>query len=121
MGSFINPSFGYYEGDRMSLNDQEVPPRPAPEFTWVGGEWIAPPAPVPAAVTPLQARLALSAAGLLARVDQAATAAGGDVLLAWQYSSTVERGSPFVVSLAEALELTDEQVDDLFRSAATIT
>lgn len=78
-------------------------------------------APVPASVSRFQARTALHLAGLLAPVE-AAIAASGDVVaqLAWAYAAAFERGSPTVAAMAGALNLTDAQIDDLFRSAAGI-
>jgi hypothetical protein len=37
----------------------------------------------------------------------------------WEYAATVERLSPWVNNLTAALGMTPEQVDDLFRLAAT--
>lgn len=78
-----------------------------------------PAAQIPASVTPLQARRALLAAGKLAAVEAAVSAADQATQLAWQYAASFERASPFVASLATAVGLTDAQIDDLFRSAAT--
>lgn len=41
MGQFINPAIGYYEGDRISLEDEEVQRRPSDNHTWNGSAWIA--------------------------------------------------------------------------------
>lgn len=116
---YIDGLGSYYQGDRQG-NDIEVPDRPNPTDIWDGEAWQPGPMPVPSAVTPLQARRALRAAGLLAKVNEAAIAAGGDVQLAWEYSATVERASPFVAALAGALQLTSGQIDDLFREAAQL-
>lgn len=117
---YINAQFGYYEGDRFDLNDQDVPDRPNPTDIWDGAAWQAAPAPVPVSVTPLQARRALLAAGLLEEVERAAAVADTETRLAWEFSSSVERASPFLANLAAALQLTDAQVDDLFRQAAQL-
>lgn len=126
MGFFINAQVGYYEGDRIDVLDREVPQRPDPDVEWdpdmLGdGAWIPKLSPVPESVTPLQARRALLGAGLLSAVQTAANAADDETRLAWEYSSTVERDSPFVAKLALALGLSDAQVDDLFRQAALLT
>lgn len=80
-------------------------------------------APVPASVTRFQARAALHLAGHLASVEAAMADPGMDPLarLAWQDALEFVRVSPTVAGLAGALGLTDAQVDDLFRLAATIT
>lgn len=74
-----------------------------------------------ASVTRFQARSALHLTGLLTAVD--AAVAGGDTItkLAWADALNFERGSPTIAALASALGLTDEQIDGLFRTAATIT
>ena len=78
-------------------------------------------APVPASVTRFQARAALLAAGLLDDVE--ATIAGADrfVQIAWADAASFERTSPTIAALAAALGLTDQQLGDLFRAAATIS
>lgn len=79
---------------------------------------------VPDSVTMRQARLALLQSGLLAQVNSAVAAmpgaAGDTARIEWEFSSTVERNRPLVQSLVGALGLTDAQLDDLFRLAATL-
>nr|WP_198982698.1 hypothetical protein [Herbaspirillum sp. ASV7] len=119
MGHYINAEFGYYEGDQIDALDVEVPQRPNATDTWDGAAWLPAPVPVPVSVTPLQARRALLAADKLAAVETAVATADQATQLAWQYAASFERASPFVASLATAVGLTDAQIDDLFRSAAT--
>jgi hypothetical protein len=38
---YIDPQGQYYEGDRQG-NDQEVPQRPGPDYTWSGSAWEIP-------------------------------------------------------------------------------
>lgn len=78
------------------------------------------PEPVPSVVSRFQARAALLQAGLL---EQAETAvAAGDALgqLAWVDAQEFRRQSPTVAAIADALGLTNDQLDDLFRAAALI-
>ncbi|QDD62639.1 hypothetical protein EJD96_00020 (plasmid) [Herbaspirillum seropedicae] len=119
MGYYINAEIGYYEGDQVSHLDEVVPQRLNPGDVWDGTAWQSAPEPVPASVTQSQARRALLAAGKLAAVETAVAAADQDTQIVWQYAATVERGSPFVAALAAAVGLTDAQIDDLFRRAAT--
>jgi hypothetical protein len=85
----------------------------------------APLEPVPNEVTMRQARLALLGAGLLDSVEPA-LAEIADVTtrraaeIAWEYSTEVQRDDALVMQLAGALGLTADQVDDLFRAAATL-
>ncbi len=94
-----------------------------PGWLW-DGETFAPPAPepmpVPEQVSRFQAMAALSAAGLLASAEAAVTTAGGLTLLAWDEALYFRRDSAVIAAMAAALELTTEQVDDLFRAAAII-
>lgn len=71
-------------------------------------------------VSRFQARAALHIAGLLAQAEQAIAGAGTLAQLAWQDAQEFRRNSPTVAAIAETLALTDEQLDDLFRQAATI-
>ncbi|WP_050463287.1 hypothetical protein [Herbaspirillum autotrophicum] len=120
MGNF-NKQYGYYDGLRLD-GDTEYPdpPDPREKYTPDGvGGWTLMPTPVPYSVTPLQARRALLAAGLLSAVEEAVAAGDEATKLAWQFSTAVERGSQFVALLATTIGLTDEQVDDLFCNAVT--
>ncbi len=74
-----------------------------------------------ATVTRFQARAALHLAGLLDTVE--AAVAGGDTItkLAWGDALNFERNSPTIAALASAINLTDAQIDDLFKRAAAIT
>lgn len=82
----------------------------------------APLDPVPQVVSRFQARAALHAAGLLSSVEDA-IATGADVFtqIAWADAAEFRRNSPTIAALAAALGLSEEQVDNLFRQAATIT
>ena len=71
-----------------------------------------------------QARLALSAAGVLPQVDAAINALDEPqrtvARIEWDYSQEVERNRELVQLLGPALGLSDDQLDDLFREAATL-
>ena len=87
---------------------------------------LQPPAPsahmVPQQVTMRQARLALLGEGLLALVSPAIDAlppADREVArIEWDYSSAVVRDRPLVAMLGAALGLSDEELDQLFITAA---
>lgn len=91
---------------------------------WDGQTFTNPPAPlapVPEAVSPRQARLALLGIGMLSAVEQALASVPGPqgeaARIDWEYATEVRRDSPLIAALAPALGLTSEQVDDLFRAA----
>ena len=73
-------------------------------------------------VSRFQARAALLQAGLLDDIEayMADPATDPFVRIAWQDAQVFKRQSPTVLSLQPLLGLTDEQLDDLFRFAATI-
>ena len=76
---------------------------------------------VPEVVTMRQARLALLGAGLLAQVNTAVAnmpgAEGDAARIEWEYAQEVRRDSPLVAALSEILGLTDEALDNLYRTA----
>jgi hypothetical protein len=75
-------------------------------------------------VTMKQARLALLNAGLLSQVES--TIAGlpspdkEAVSIQWEYSTTLRRSHSWVLALADALGLTESQLDDLFTTAESL-
>ena len=74
-------------------------------------------------IAPRQARLALLGAGMLDYVEPAIAATADEqqrraAQISWEFATTVERNSPWVASMAGALGLTDEQLDELFVAAA---
>lgn len=71
-------------------------------------------------VSRFQAMAALLDAGLLSSVNTALYGAGPLAQLAWAEATEFRRNSPAIAGLAAGLGLTDDQVDDLFRSAMVI-
>lgn len=80
------------------------------------------PTAVPQEVSPYQARVALLQAGHLDAVESlmANPATPQEARIAWEYATTVRRQSAFIATLGPLLGLTDEQIDNLFRLAASI-
>lgn len=75
---------------------------------------------VPEVVSMRQARLALLAASLLDDVEAAIAAAPQAARIEWEYATEVHRDYGLVLTLAPALGLTDQQLDDLFVTAASL-
>jgi len=75
-------------------------------------------------VTMRQARLALSQVNKLSLVDEAiAEMEEPDkttISIEWEYATQVERVSPWVDTMSAALDMTGEEMDDLFELAATL-
>lgn len=107
------------QGWRAVAGSEEV----GPDETYSENQ-PAPVVGVPSIVTMRQARLALLKGGLLAQVNTAVAnmpgTAGDTARIEWEFSSTVERHWPLVQALGAALGLTEAQLDDLFRLAATL-
>lgn len=100
----VTPQTHKYEGGQFAL----LPP-------------VTPlPSPVPQSVTPRQARLALLAAGLLDDVNAAVAAAGPQAQIDWDYALEIRRDNALIASMAGQLNLSSEQIDDLFRAAAVL-
>lgn len=78
-------------------------------------------APKVFSVTPLQARRALRAAGLLPTVNAwVASQPDEDIKDAWEFASVIERHGAIVLAAAPALELSEAQLDALFVAAAQL-
>jgi len=78
-----------------------------------------PPPSVPHSVTPGQATMALYKAGLLDQVRAAVAAHDLEEVRIWFSTATMwERYNPYVQAIGMELELSEEQIDDLFLAAA---
>ena len=104
--------------------DEEL--RPVLDLHLVGGVW-QPNLPTVQqeretwSVSRFQARQSLLNAGLLEQADNLIRASGDALIIgAWDDAQTFERLSPTIQSMAAALNLTEETVDDLFRAAMEI-
>ena len=91
------------KGGKPTLADQQTPEPQAPR-----------------AVTMRQARLALLQAGHLGAVQAAMESAGEAAKIEWEYAGTVERESPIVAAMGQALGLDDGALDALFTAAAAL-
>jgi hypothetical protein len=89
--------------------------------TFRGGVRVVEPVPVPEIVSRFQARAALMDAGLLDAVEAAIDQAGPRERLAWAETVEWNRDSPTIAAIGAALGLTSDQIDDLFRRAASIS
>ena len=86
--------------------------------------YVAPPVGVPAAVTMRQARLALLGAGLLPTVQAAIAALPSPqkeaAEIEFEYAQEVQRNHGLVPAMAQALGMSESQIDDLFIAAAAL-
>lgn len=75
---------------------------------------------VPCEVSPLQAKLALSASGKLTPLETWIGTADITVRLAYDNATSWERKSLLLMSVALALQWTDQEIDELFVQAHSI-
>lgn len=72
-------------------------------------------------ITMRQARLALLNAGLLELVDNAIATGSDEVLkVEWEYATEVRRDWSNLISMALTLEITEEQLDNMFIEASKL-
>lgn len=81
---------------------------------------VAPKEPVPQSVSMRQASLALYDAGLLDDVEALVATLPRPHQIEWQRASEVYRDNPLVEVVRQQKSMTVEQIDDLFRKAATL-
>lgn len=77
--------------------------------------------PIPLSVTRFQARAALHLAGLLDDAEAAIAQAHPLSRLAWEHANVYQRDSPTVISIGQQLGLSEADMDELFKTAASIT
>jgi hypothetical protein len=75
---------------------------------------------IPQKITLLQGRLALRQAGLIDQANTAVQASTPDVQDMWEYSATLDRQNPTLIKLAQQLNLSDPEIDQLFIAAASL-
>jgi len=98
----------------------------APErFMWRNGQLMRrevpqPPEPVPQRITALQARRALLAADMLDQIEAAIARQPRAVQITWEYATEIYREDPMLIEVAQAIGLTTNTLDDLFRAAAKL-
>lgn len=80
--------------------------------------------PVPDSITMRQARLVLLGAGLLDQVEGAIDALPEPTRSAahieWEYAADMHRDHALIANLSAGLNLTGEQIDNLFKAAAAL-
>lgn len=127
-------NYGWYDGDADGDRTTNIQPANLSMTTtpgelranFTGYEWldlpyvapviVEPKQPVPPLVSKFQAKAALLNAGHLATVEAIMSNQATPELmrLAWTEAQEFRRDSPTVAAMAAALDLTDEDVDNLF-------
>lgn len=76
--------------------------------------------PVPAEVSPAQFRRALNALNLRASVEAAVAQADQDTQDMWEYSTSFHRDNALLITMAELLNISTQQLDDVFILAGSL-
>lgn len=76
--------------------------------------------PVPKSVTPLQARRALRQAGLATFVQDLVATMDEETQEAWAYALEIRRDDAALSAAAAEMGMSDSDLDELFRLAATM-
>lgn len=71
-------------------------------------------------VTPLQIRRALRQVGLLDEVQNFVENSSAEIREAWEYAIQIDRNNELIVGAANAIGVSEQEVDNLFRLAATL-
>jgi len=82
----------------------------------------APQAPVAQEVTPLQLRLAILNGDVLSleELDTAIASQGAEAQIRWNYAPYIPINHPLVLEIKDTLNLTDDQVEEIFIEASQI-
>lgn len=101
-------------------------PRPSENHYWHNGQWIETAPVVPEIISARQIRLWLINNGIqLIQVENAINNIEDPITretikIEWEYAPYVERNHPMLVPLAQALGLTEQQIDIAFIQAQNI-
>lgn len=81
-------------------------------------------APSPVIITMRQARMAIQRAGrlpeIIAHIEQLPETEREELKIEWEYSKEIERDSLIATTIMNALNLTEAQMDNVFKTAAMI-
>jgi len=86
--------------------------------------YIEPPPPIPQSLTQRQARVVLIRAGYLATVETVIAnmpgVSGDEARITWEFATEIRRDDPLLVQISGLLNLTTEQIDQMFIDGSTI-
>ena len=118
-----------YHRGRVVLEEPLMVEAAESKYQFALDEWVEakrvselPVSPLPiTTVTMRQARLALLQSGLLATIETAITTGTDEAMkIEWEYATEVKRDWSSLVTLAETLGMTSQELDNLFQLASTL-
>jgi hypothetical protein len=109
---FIEPEFAHLlpEGSIPITEEEAEALRPLPP----------PPPPSIEPISPRQIRMALTRVGLRTLVESAVATGNQDLKDWWEFSTSFERLNPQVIAMGEALEQSQQDLDNLWSLGATM-
>jgi hypothetical protein len=90
----------------------------ADTITWP--EPPVPPTPVPESVSPRQIRQAMTQFGIRQLIEDSIAGGGQNAKDWYEYATAFERNHPLVLGMAQALSITEKQLDDLWILAGSL-
>ena len=121
---YYNKTIGFYIGDKadetdIGLTEEQFNQYNGKDVVYEDGEFVEVETPIiiPTSITMRQCRLELLAQGVLDQVN-ALIEGNAEAQIEWEYATTIERSNMLVTTMQNALNLTDEQVDEMFLSAS---
>lgn len=120
---YITPDGSYYEGANVAEGSIAVPQRHSEFHAWNNTEWVYSPALYRQSLKPLtarQVRLILNQYDLRASVESAVSASTQAVKDEWNHANEFYRNSPVLLGMAQALSITDAQLDTMFEEGALL-
>jgi hypothetical protein len=103
-----------------------LPPRPSNNHYWQNGEWISVHRPVPETISARQIRLWLINNGIeLSQVESVINniedpLTRETIKVEWEYAPYIERNHSMLIPLAEALGLTQQEIDRAFLEGSNL-
>lgn len=108
---------GKYPAYGLSWHEGNPMPQPTSEEI---DQWVENYVEVPDSITPRQARLILNKYNLRQAVETAIANSSQDVKDEWEFSNAIQRTWPALISLAQSLGITSEQLDQMFIEASDL-
>lgn len=111
----------------LAAQFESVPDEVQAGWSLIDGVWTAPSITEestivpPIEVTMRQAKVALHLSGLLTEVNNVIENSTDSITkIEWEYSQTLRRDWPALISVANEMQLTEDEIDDLFILASTL-
>lgn len=123
MKYYITPDGSYYEGENVAEGSIEVPQRPSPFHALVNDQWQFSAELKRASLASLsarQVRLILTQFNYRAQVEAAITQAPQAVQDEWNYANDFQRNSPVLIGMAQALGISDADLDAMFEQGVLL-